>query len=104
MSKHTPGPWMVVPEGHRLSVWAEGYGFIHSHEAPEVNTSATETANANSTLIAKAPQLLEMLKTIIRAEFGRQDPLKFAPGTYWERAQRLINEIEDEAKSSPIES
>lgn len=51
--------------------------------------------------IEKAPQLLEMLKTIIRAEFGRQDPVKFAAGTYWERAQRLVNEIEGTTDSSP---
>ena len=57
-TKYTPGPWEAVSEGHRLSVWAEGYGFIHTHEVPQVNTGATDTANANSRLIAAAPELL----------------------------------------------
>jgi hypothetical protein len=63
-AKHTPGPWQAVHEGHRLSVWAEGYGFIHTYEVPEVNVGATETANANSHLIAASPELLAALKQI----------------------------------------
>ena len=63
-AKHTPGPWQAVHEGHRLSVWAEGYGFIHTHEVPHVNTGATETANANARLIAAAPELLEALEEV----------------------------------------
>jgi len=63
-AKHTPGPWEVTFEGHRLSVFAKGYGFIHTHEVPHVNTGATATANANSRLIAAAPELLEACKAI----------------------------------------
>jgi hypothetical protein len=66
--RYTPGPWEVVFEGHRLSVWAEGYGFVHTHEVPQVNMGATKTANANARLIAAAPELLSMLKTWVEAE------------------------------------
>lgn len=64
VQKATPGPWELVAEGHRLSVWAEGHGFVHTHKAPEVNPEATSVANANSRLIATAPELLVMLKEV----------------------------------------
>jgi hypothetical protein len=67
-SKFTPGPWEAVPEGHRLSVWAKGYGFVHTTEVPEVNFRATETANANARLIAAAPELLAALQALTDSE------------------------------------
>lgn len=99
MKAHTPGPWLS--SGISV-VQAETGELICS--AVYDDGAAYANAEANMHLVEKAPQLLEMLKTIIRAEFGRQDPLKFAPGTYWERAQRLVNEIEQKAESSPIKS
>ena len=74
MAKHTPGPWQTVVEGHRLSVWAEGYGFIHTHESPQVNVKALEIADANARLIAAAPELLEALKVIMTEfQFAERD-------------------------------
>jgi len=64
ITKHTPGPWETVFEGHRLSVWSEGYGFVHSHEVPQVNIGATQTANANARLISAAPELLQALRDL----------------------------------------
>lgn len=60
-----PGPWETVYEGHILSVWAKGYGFIHSHEVPQVNTGATRTENANARLIAAAPEMYEALEAML---------------------------------------
>lgn len=89
---HTPGPWQTVHEGHRLSVWAEGYGFVHTHEVPAVNVSATATANANSQLIAAAPELLEYLK--ILAYWIEQHPIDAMPPSHLVNAKNVITKAE----------
>lgn len=61
----TPGPWETVHEGRRLSVWSKDYGFIHTHEVPQVNSGATQTANANARLIAAAPELYAALQDML---------------------------------------
>lgn len=78
VQKATPGPWELVAEGHRLSVWAEGHGFVHTHKAPEVNPEATSVANANSRLIASAPELLEALKAVMDGQIGGTPDMKAA--------------------------
>lgn len=60
---HTPGPWtmnkydeLVAPDGRRIVVWGSGIAFGQRSDETE----------ANARLIAAAPELLEMLKDVLR--------------------------------------
>ena len=65
MSKHTPGPWIVVSRGmfSPKVVDANSLGICHTTYAPT-------GAEANARLIAAAPDLLEALKEIVDAADG----------------------------------
>lgn len=56
MSKHTPGPWTEDPEGE----------FYVSVEGPDgkviCNVHLVDESHSNARLIAKAPELLEVLR------------------------------------------
>ena len=60
MSKHTPGPWIVVSRGmfSPKVVDANGLGICHTPYA------GAPPAEANAHLIAAAPDLLEALRSI----------------------------------------
>lgn len=58
--KHTPGPWLIHPVGE--AVYSERHGFVCLTTKPGV--SMTEQKMANATLIAAAPEMLELLQSI----------------------------------------
>ena len=67
MSKHTPGPWKVEPMGKQLYIETEYKSaltpFVCDMQFPDCQSDEErETAQANATLIAAAPELLEELK------------------------------------------
>lgn len=64
MSKHTPGPWIAT--GTTVSEQAS-YGTGNRVVAECGQSTNGETDLANARLIAAAPELLEILKTICRA-------------------------------------
>lgn len=57
MSKHTPGPWLVSPDGNVVS----GRAGIVERIAVSIFCSK-ERRDANARLIAAAPQMLEALE------------------------------------------
>jgi hypothetical protein len=67
MSKHTPGPWEVVPEDRAESRWIigdeEGGSIASCEPAGPWITSAQ--ADANARLIAAAPDLLAVLRDML---------------------------------------
>ena len=69
MSKHTPGPWKIA--AHCSTLIFDGNGrSIASAGGYQSNTSHTLDENeANTNLIAAAPDLLEALETIINSEW-----------------------------------
>lgn len=69
MSKHTPGPW-IADDNEGSSVWKiysrmspSGHGIAGPCVAEVIGDSAE--ADANSNLIAAAPELLEAAKDVI---------------------------------------
>ena len=79
MSKHTPGPWQVMPEEvHRDYMRVRGTVGGCRHKVANVltpvypgslDTEAVET-RANANLIAAAPDLLDVAKGIVAAWAG----------------------------------
>ena len=49
----------------------------------------------NQRVRAAAPQMHELLRTILAAEFGNIDAADVAPGTYRAKAQAIIKSIEE---------
>lgn len=67
MSKHTPGPWTIVPYGNGDSL------VIHADQSewricfmatPGQSPGAMDRIEANARLIAVAPEMLELLKRL----------------------------------------
>lgn len=65
-TKHTPGPWHVVPygDGNALVICTEpdGNWRICFLATPGDSSGAWETINADARLISAAPEMLEALK------------------------------------------
>lgn len=67
MSKHTPGPWKVEVLGHTLRV-VDSYGWEeHSNDLAVIGDCSNPTLQANTRLIAAAPDLLEALEMALNA-------------------------------------
>lgn len=60
MSKHTPGPWLVSPDGNVVS----GRAGIVERIAVSIFCSK-ERRDANARLIAAAPDMLEALRELL---------------------------------------
>lgn len=84
MSKHTPGPWAVSEfkkiVSYNSAVMAGGVGH-YEHVATIESQPETEIEDANAALIATAPQLLELLESILKT------------GYVTESSQRLANDV-----------
>ena len=68
MTKHTPGPWILVkaPRSRTWELSAQGwkqFANVYGNTDPELNRQG----EANARLIAAAPDLLEALKAIRQA-------------------------------------
>ena len=63
MSKHTPGPWTVGPDG--MDVIGDGSPVCHLGQYGEIKPwRGCKNLNANARLIAAAPDLLEACKAL----------------------------------------
>lgn len=91
MSKHTPGPWAVVGseiigEGGLIEVatvkQADEYVCLEEYR----EDLAVECA-ANAQLIAAAPEMLDLLKTI-------ENNAEQVPEWLWEKVQEVITRVE----------
>jgi hypothetical protein len=97
MTKHTHGPWQVMPEecdrqyirirgtvlGGRYkvaNVLTPVYADVHPREADETR--------ANARLIAAAPDLLEALKSLV------EDTTRYIPSRLWDEARAAIAKAE----------
>ena len=60
MADHTTGPWNVVLRGEKLHIDAHDGGFA----VARVFESQSPVGKANADLIAAAPELLDVLKTL----------------------------------------
>lgn len=86
--KHTPGPWEAIgnlvrspmhqpkglPAGVQIADCRDGYFFPH-----------TDEAKANASLIAAAPELLDVAQSILA-----DDMLKYLPDEYVARVRSVI--------------
>lgn len=73
MSKHTPGPWQVIPSWGDWTIEGPNKEEIIFQDGP-YQTPTIKLENAR--LIAAAPELLEALKYIVGTTFpmsGKQD-------------------------------
>lgn len=108
MDKHTPGPWVVeetIPESQfkdekgkynygaqKVLVLAEGDCALH----PVADASANHTCRsqaeceANASLIAAAPDLLEACQTLV--EFMDREYPNASVGEYWPTIAPLIEQ------------
>jgi hypothetical protein len=73
-TKHTKGPWQIIP-------YPDGHSFIREGVAPERFVANVSTSNdegkANARLIAAAPDMLEALtkaRAFIEAELDARGP------------------------------
>ena len=68
-TKHTPGPWVVMPRGHNgieaVQVWPERDG-----EGRICTMMNSQHENANARLIAAAPELLDACKKMLDVSYG----------------------------------
>lgn len=83
MSKHTPGNWSVVDFKKIVSnspKVTRGVG-NYAHVATIESQPETAIEDANAALIATAPQLLELLESILKT------------GYVTESSQRLANDV-----------
>ena len=110
MSKHTPGPWVVLPEecdrpyirirgtvlGGRYkiaNVLTPCYEGVHEREAEETR--------ANARLIAAAPEMLEALQAIADEADGTGKPYScdsYLPRHFIEKARAAIAKATGESK------
>ncbi len=93
MSKHTPGPWSSQDREKQVSVPLRSVdcerigfsvGFVSGHLQQE--------AAANARLIAAAPDLLEVLKTICDEQDTRQG---YASVEAYDKARAAIKKAEE---------
>ena len=98
MSQYTPGPWHTTPEGH---VSSDTHGFVPLRtpfredafrEGPTRCDTSEPELLANARLIAKAPEMLALLRSCLLAieDWGRSD---YLPGP---QIRALLREIEGE--------
>lgn len=82
MSKHTPGPWHVVPENEYHATYIEpNIATISRRPSPQVE--------ADARLITHAPDLLEILREVL--EWADPYPEGFLQGdNYVESYQRAL--------------
>jgi hypothetical protein len=71
MSKHTPGPWFIEPDGHHLLIFGGAYrdedGVTVQTKVGRVEGNATSgpVIEANARLMAAAPELLAACKDLL---------------------------------------
>jgi hypothetical protein len=72
MSKHTPGPWKIIPGFSKMKVYGgekyQGHFCIadcHQFDIANDQESAIIEKEANARLIAAAPQMIEALESIM---------------------------------------
>ncbi len=96
---HTPGPWQVVPAGQAEHRWvagdAEG-GSIASCE-PMGPWMTMREADANTRLIAAAPDMAKALRSILDWYGGNEDELADWSDCMIE-ARRAITKLQEKAK------
>ena len=73
--KHTPGPWSI--NGNKID--GNGYHIV------SVNSHRTSDGEANARLIAAAPELLEIVKSILA-----DDMMQYLPAEYIEKIRSSI--------------
>ena len=79
-TKHTPGPWHVIPKGRPFS------GDIADNTGKLVAQAFLSEHQANARLIAAAPAMLEALQEMMKADDAIQDNI----GTLADQAMQRI--------------
>ena len=84
MSKHTPGPW-IYDEGANFVCTPEVYiATIEIQEPPEAEDEPITLANGN--LIAKAPEMYELLKDAVQqwaSMIDNEEPITGSDAVEW---------------------
>lgn len=97
----TPGPWIAAPSGERMLGYAQSWG-VGSHEGRNLiagcfydGIGGTDVAEANARLIAKAPEMAEMVKELLEELrlIRMKDCAAVYDPTVRVRAQTLLNEL-----------
>ena len=102
MSKHAPGPWMVLdtPESMYAPFWIVAKSNVSLAAKMRVASIDDEPeARANARLIAAAPELLEALKQLLRQvdESGNGDASDFGWPSATHAARAAIAKAEGQS-------
>jgi hypothetical protein len=106
--KHTPGPWLAKRRGEDVQISdADGYRRIVTVCADEITESGGERLTgeqeANARLIAKAPELLELVRGVVGLE--RRKLLKDKGARAWVGAcEALLAELGELDPRQEVES
>lgn len=85
MSQHTPGPWVMFRVPDAVGVTTDRSDVAHCHGFDSSRSRSEEEANAR--LIAKAPELLEVLEYFMPLIESEQDDGQQAP---WVEKARIV--------------
>mgnify|MGYP001579307493 CR=1 FL=1 len=93
MSQHTSGPWSLYQQGDEYGCWGKGGTRVFSIR------KGVEPMNEDARLIAKAPEMLVLLKTALRgfdsAYMGESQFVPLPDEIEWaSEARALVREIE----------
>ena len=97
MTRHTPGPWKIVPSGvgNPRIVGADGYAVAACR--PKYSTPDDYAiAAANAHLIAAAPDLLEALKRLLGFTQGGCADLQLQEQEIYDQARAAIKKATGE--------
>jgi hypothetical protein len=88
--KGTKGPWYPVEYAGRIVIQTLDY-YSHCHDILNMDDFTENQVNANAKLISKAPEMLEMLKLIVEAQYEKDGSLAKLNSTI-SSAKNLIKE------------
>lgn len=103
MSNHTPGPWTIRvptnPKDYEASLDVGISGVVYGEEKiiaeafGQASHAGYPPAMANARLIASAPELLKVLRELVRIHLGGLSPLESSLPA-WDAARAAIAQAE----------
>lgn len=89
MTTHTPGPWAANRDAKVYSVARKEWNRIFNTEMPEyvasVGGTSKETSQANARLIAAAPEMLSLVRAMLRILDACANDAGNGNDSFWDR-------------------